>query len=126
MTIPEKLQDAFASAQNYPDLAARLAAAGVLSYTVDVASKITLYRFENGVIHLSEKTDAPVAISPQFDKGAVVKAIRDNQEGRTTYPEFMQGMANSGVIFYEATLNGENPRVTYIGIGGFYEEVIPV
>jgi len=126
MTIAEKLQDAFASAQNYPDLAARLANAGVLSYTVDISSHIILYRFENGVIHLSEKTDPPVVIASQFNNGAVVQAIRDNQQGRTTYPEFMQGMANAGVRFYEATLNGENPRVTYIGIGGFYEEVIPV
>jgi len=42
------------------------------------------------------------------------------------YPEFMERIARSGVYFYEATLNGENKRVTYIGKGGAYEEHIPL
>ena len=37
----------------------------------------------------------------------------------------MNEIAEAGVLFYEATLNGQNKRVTYIGIGGSYEEQIP-
>ena len=125
MTESQKLQEAYAGAKNYPDLAARLINAGVLSYTVEVSSCIMLYRFANGVIHLSEKTDAPGAIEAAFSEELTVKAIRDNQQGKTTFPQFMQGMAQAGVRFYEATLDA-NPRVTYIGIGGYYTEIIPL
>lgn len=126
MTATEKIQQAYASAKNYPDLAAKLIAAGVLSYVVDVSSKIILYRLADGETQLHEKTDPPVAIAHNFNDELTVKAIRDNQQGKTTYPEFMQDIANAGVRFYEATLNGKSPRVTYIGIGGYYDELIPL
>jgi len=123
MNNADKIKAAYEGATNYPNLAARLIDAGVQSYTVDVSSVIILYRFENGEIHLSEKTDAPIAIADAFDEALTVQTIRDNQQGKSTFPEFMQGIAQAGVRFYEATL-ANNPRVTYIGIGGFYEEVI--
>ena len=126
MTISEKLEAAYASAQNYPDLAARLKDAGVLSYTVDVSSHIILYRFDDGQINISEKTDTPSTIGLAFNQELTIQTIRNNQQGLITYMEFMQEIANAGVRFYEATLSGNNPRITYIGIGGFYEDLIPI
>lgn len=125
MTIPEKIQAAYTSAKNYPDLAARLLAAGVLSYTVDTSSSLIIYRLAAGEIYLGGHLNGPLAIALNFDEALTIKAIRDNQQGKTTYPQFMQGIADAGVRFYEASLQTDRPRVTYIGIGGSYEEAIP-
>ncbi|RYU88000.1 DUF1398 domain-containing protein [Mucilaginibacter terrigena] len=125
MTNEEKLQEAYATAKNYPDLAAKLAAAGIQSYVVDVATKAILYRLNDGVTILHNNGTDAVAIARDFNRELVIKAIRDNQQGKTTYPHFMQGIADAGVRIYEATLTGSNKRVNYIGLGGFYEEQIP-
>lgn len=126
MNTAEKIQAAYASAKNYPDLAAKLIVAGILSYTVDVSSRTIIYRLAAGETHLHESTTGPFPINQNFNRDLTVKAIRDNQQGKTTYPQFMEDIANAGVRFYEATLNGNAPRVTYIGIGGFYDEKIPL
>ena len=126
MTISEKIKAAYAAAKNYPDLAARLLSAGVLSYTVDTSSSLIIYRLDEGQIHLGGHASTPLAITPYFDEALTVNAIRDNQQGKTTYPQFMQGIAEAGVRFYEASLKTEKPKVTYIGIGGYYEEEIPM
>lgn len=124
MSLSEKIQAAYAAAQNYPDLAAKLLAAGVLSYTVDTSSGLIIYRVDGGQIHLGDHASEPRAIARNFNEGLTIKAIRENQQGKTTYPEFMQGIADAGVRFYEASLKTEKPNVTYIGIGGSYEEEI--
>jgi len=126
MTISEKIQAAYAAAKNYPALAAKLLAAGVLSYTVDTSTSLIIYRLNGGLIHLGGHAGEPLDIAPNFDEALTIKAIRENQQGKTTYPEFMRSIADAGVRFYEASLKTEKPKVTYIGIGGFYEEDIPM
>jgi uncharacterized protein YbcV (DUF1398 family) len=126
MSLSEKIQAAYATAKNYPDLATKLLAAGVLSYTVDTSSGLIIYRVDGGLIHLGGHASEPLSIARNFDEALTIKAIRDNQQGKTTYPEFMQGIADAGVRFYEASLKTEKPNVTYIGIGGSYEEDIPM
>ncbi|POY36350.1 hypothetical protein C3K47_11425 [Solitalea longa] len=125
MYAHEKIEAAYKSAANYPDLAKKLIEAGVLSYTVEVSTKAILYRFEDGITFLHEGKTKPVSVAEAFNKELTVKTIRESQQGKITYPEFMQGIADAGVRFYEATLNGNNKRVTYIGFGGAYEELIP-
>ena len=66
----------------------------------------------------------PRSIEAQFNEGKTIVAIRDNQQGKSDYPTFINDIARAGVRFYEATLNGNNKRVTYIGGGGSYEELI--
>jgi len=124
--IFDQIMDAYKTAKNYPALAAALIEIGIESYTVDVATGTMLYRmgFGNNLMHPSH--DGVRAIAEHFDEAKVIRAIRDNQQGKTTYPQFMDGIAAAGVRFYEATLHGENKRVTYIGSVGFYEESIPI
>ncbi|MCO4294501.1 DUF1398 domain-containing protein [Solitalea sp. MAHUQ-68] len=126
MSVQNAITEAYQSAKNYPDLVLKLISAGVLSYTVDVATSSILYRFGDGVTLLHAGAIKPRTITETFNSELTIQAIRDNQQGKTTYPEFMQGIANAGVRFYEATLNGTNKRVDYIGFGGNYEEAIPV
>lgn len=126
MSVEEKLKDAYATAKNYPELAAKLIESGILSYTVEVAAGLMLYRLADGKTIFHDSDASPKAITAQFNTEQVIKAIRDNQQGRSTFPEFMEAIAVAGVRFYEATLNGDKRRVTYMGSGGFYEEEIPL
>jgi uncharacterized protein YbcV (DUF1398 family) len=125
MELQEQIQACYKASKNYPELVRALINTGVLSYTVDTATTSILYRFAGGVtvLHAGE---AVRAINETFSGEQTVDAIRTNQQGKSTYPEFMTAIAKAGVRFYEATLEGERKRVDYIGTGGHYEELIPV
>jgi len=124
--LHNKINELYKSSKSYPDLVRNLIAIGVQSYSVEVSSGVILYRFEGGENVLHGAVSTPREISESFNRQLVLNALKDTQEGRTTYPEFMDDIAFAGVRFYEATLNGKNKRVTYIGIGGNYEEKIPL
>ena len=123
--LQNKINAIYQVSKNYPDLVRGLVSIGILSYTVDVTSGIIFYRSSGGenLFHASEGTYREVA--NKFGKEICIQAVKDTQQGKTTYPEFLDQIAKAGVRFYEATLNGERKRVTYIGSGGFYEELIP-
>ncbi len=125
MDLTEQIKDCYKTASNYPDLAKRLHQTGVGSYTVDVSSSIILYRFMEGENILHQGNITARSITEIFDEQKTIQAIRNNQQGKTDYPSFMNEIAEAGVRFYEATLTGSNKRVTYIGTGGYYEETIP-
>ncbi|MCW3093454.1 MAG: phage envelope protein [Ferruginibacter sp.] len=125
MVLAEQIQDAYKHSTSYPDLVFKLISLGVQSYTVDVATGIILYRFDGGVHELHQQTHIARQVAEEFNHELTVKAVKDNQQGKTDYPGFMNDIARAGVRFYEATFTG-NLRVTYIGIGGLYEEEIPV
>jgi len=122
----EQIQNAYKVATGYPDLVKKLVELGVQSYTVEVSSEIVLYRFDDNKTALLDKAHLPKTIAENFDRELTIQAVRDTQQGKTGYPAFMNDIAKAGVRFYEATLSGENKRVTYIGVGGHYEEKIPV
>jgi uncharacterized protein YbcV (DUF1398 family) len=119
------IQNAYKSAKNYPDLVKMLIEIGIQSYTVDVITDTILYRLPEGqhVIHTDSKSRSA---SAPFDEKLTIQAIRSNQQGMTTYQEFMDEIAKAGIRFYEATLTGQHKRVTYFGAGGQYIENIPV
>lgn len=125
MNVSAKIQEAYSTANNYPDLAKKLAQAGVQSYTVDVSSSIILYQLAEGETELHSQSISPRVIVDAFDQELTIKAIRDNQQGKTDYSQFMEDMATAGVRFYCAMLTGASKRVVYVGIGGLYEENIP-
>lgn len=53
---------------------------------------------------------------PQFDRAAVIKALRVDQAGESTFPEFLQAIWNAGVVHYEVDFDARN--VTYYGFDG--------
>lgn len=126
MNRSDSIKASYQAAKNYPDLAKRLAETGVESYTVDTASATILYRFKDGENTLHPGNGVVRVIHEHFDEKKTIQAIRNNQQGETDYLGFMNEIAEAGVRFYEATLNGQRKRVTYIGSGGFYEELIPL
>lgn len=125
MNIQESLQAAYGVAKSYPELAALLLQMGIDSYTVDTASGIILYRLPGGEHVLHNGTGTNRSIAPVFSEQDTIQAVRDSQQGKIDYPGFMDAIARAGVHLYEATLAGNNKRVTYIGKGGYYEEKIP-
>lgn len=53
---------------------------------------------------------------PKFDRDALITAIRTDQEGRSTFPEFLQAAWKAGVVGYDADFVGR--KVTYYGSTG--------
>jgi uncharacterized protein YbcV (DUF1398 family) len=53
---------------------------------------------------------------PKFDRAAVIAAIRTDQEGKSSFPEFLMATWNAGVISYDADF--VNRKVTYCGVNG--------
>lgn len=53
---------------------------------------------------------------PYFSREALITAIRADQEGRSTFPEFLQSAWKAGVVGYEADFIERN--VTYYGVNG--------
>ena len=124
MTLDEQIQQAYKTSASYPEAVKKLIECGVQSYTVEVTTGIMLYRFSNGENVVHQQTTAARQVNGNFNYEATVQAVRNTQQGKTDYPAFMNEVAQAGIRFYEATFTG-NKRVSYIGIGGMYEEAIP-
>ena len=123
--MKENILEAYTTSKSYPELVEKLMQLGIRSYTVDTATGTVLYRMDGGT-HVLHHGEAQRNINPNFSESATIDAIRSNQQGKSNYPEFMDAIAAAGIYFYEATLNGEHKRVTYIGKNGAYEELIPI
>ena len=121
----ELIKEAYKTSKSYPELVKKLTEKGIISYTVDVATGTILYRMDKGE-HILHHGESLRSITESFNEEQTIRAIRDSQQGKIDYPAFMDAIAIAGVRFYEATLSGSKKRVTYIGTGGHYEELIPV
>ena len=65
-----------------------------------------------------------IADIPVFDEKAVIRALREDQAGRTTFPEFLMAIWQAGVVRYVVDFTGR--RVTYFGCNSeSYVEAYP-
>jgi uncharacterized protein YbcV (DUF1398 family) len=53
---------------------------------------------------------------PKFDREALIAAIRTDQAGKSTFPEFLMATWNAGVVSYDADF--VNRKVMYYGVNG--------
>jgi uncharacterized protein YbcV (DUF1398 family) len=53
---------------------------------------------------------------PPFDREALIAAIRADQKGQSSFPEFLQAAWKAGVIGYDADFSARH--VTYFGADG--------
>lgn len=53
---------------------------------------------------------------PEFDREALIYALRADQEGRSTFPEFLQAAWEAGVVGYDVDFTGR--KVIYYGAYG--------
>ncbi len=109
----------------FPVLAEVLRQAGVTRNLWELPSAQSAYLTELGpVVNQGTPLVTGMHPIPAFDEAAVVRAIRADQAGETTFPEFLHGIWNAGIVHYEVDF--ANRVVTYNGAKGeSYVEVYP-
>src|ERR1700722_17487875 len=101
----------------FPHLAETLRRAGVKRNIWFLPACQSLYLTERGpVVNIG----TPVAIGtvdvPAFDRGALIAALRTDQAGKSTFPEFLASSWQAGVIRYEVDFAART--VSYYGSNG--------
>lgn len=131
-TPQEKLQKAFAYAienrpavGGFPFLAECLKQAGVINNTWTLPSCESIYVFEEGaVVNVGTPLISGMADVPVFNQEKLIEVLRADQEGKTTFEEFLMGAWNAGVTHYNVDFI--NRKVVYIGAKGeVYSENYP-
>lgn len=107
----------------FPVLAEVLRQAGVKMNRWSLPSCQSVYIMKEGSV-VQQGTPLLTGTSeiPKFNQEALVKAIRTDQEGKSTFPEFLKSTWEAGVIGYDADF--EARKVTYYGVNGenYFEE----
>jgi uncharacterized protein YbcV (DUF1398 family) len=109
----------------FPYLAAVLRQAGVRRNRWSLPSCQSVYVMQSGsVVQQGQPlVTGTVDVAP-FDEAALVKAIRTDQAGESTFPEFLQAAWQAGVTWYEVDFDART--VTYGGADGeSYLEAYP-
>jgi uncharacterized protein YbcV (DUF1398 family) len=124
----QKITDKLTEAQKYgmsirpkiggfPVLAEVLRQAGVQMNRWSLPSCQSVYIMNEGsVVQQGTPLVTGVHEIPKFDRDALIAAIRTDQEGRSTFPEFLQAAWKAGVIGYDADFTGR--KVIYFGAKG--------
>lgn len=101
----------------FPVLAEILRQAGVQKnrWTLPACQSVYVMK-EGSVVQQGTPLVTGVHEIPSFDRNALIAAIRTDQEGRSTFPEFLQSAWKAGVVEYEADFVGR--RVVYFGLSG--------
>jgi uncharacterized protein YbcV (DUF1398 family) len=109
----------------FPYLAEVLRQAGVTKNLWFLPSCQSLYLTHEGPVVVpgtplvSGATDVPA-----FDRDALIRALRTDQAGESTFPEFLAAAWHSGVVRYDADFAARN--VAYYGCNGeAYIEAYP-
>lgn len=109
----------------FPYLAEALRQAGVIKNIWSLPSCQSLYvtNFGSVVQQGTPLISGASEIAP-FNHDALIRALRKDQEGRGTFPEFLQSSWEAGVVGYEVDF--ENRSVKYYGaLGESYVEDYP-
>ncbi|MCB5163987.1 DUF1398 family protein [Streptomyces bambusae] len=86
----------------FPYLAESLRQAGVTHCRMTVPANAFLYRTTQGnVVLQGEPLITGFAPAPPFNRDAVIAALRADQAGETTFPEFVRSCWSAGITWYE-------------------------
>ena len=109
----------------FPYLAEVLRQAGVVKNVWHLPACRSLYIFEAQAVVMSMEpllTD-PTEV-PAYDEAALIRALRSDQAGESTFPEFLERTWQAGVVRFEVDFIERT--VTYEGApGGRYVEAYP-
>jgi len=98
----------------FPYLAEVLRRAGVTRNVWSLPACQSLYLTEQGpVVMQGQPMVMRAADVPVFDREALIVALRTDQAGESTFPEFLAASWRAGVVRYEVDLLGRT--VTYCG-----------
>lgn len=131
--IIEKLTDAQKYAMSirpkvggFPVLAEVLRQAGVQTNRWSLPSCQSVFIMKEGAV-VQQGTPLVTGIHeiPKFSRDSLITALRTDQNGLSTFPEFLQAAWQAGVIGYEVDFIGR--KVVYFGSNGeSYLEEYPV
>lgn len=118
MFTKEVIQNLTVKAQNekwsYPKIFDELKSLGVKNYRVDVATHEIIYEgIGNSVVEEPKESKKTLKIGAVFNITQVQQAIRNNQQKKTNYAQFLEEIAAAGVSHYE--VNMEKRTVNYQG-----------
>jgi uncharacterized protein YbcV (DUF1398 family) len=110
----------------FPYLAEALRKAGVTQNIWNLPSCQSIYLTEHGsVVSQGTPLISTTVDVPPFDREALIKAIRNDQAGQSSFPEFLQASWNAGVVNY--VVDFTKRVVIYYGVlGESYAENYPV
>lgn len=123
-SITEKLTEAQKYAMSvrpkvggFPVLAEVLRQAGIQLNRWTLPSCQSVYLMKDGsVVQQGTPLVTGTHEVPKFDRHALISAIKSDQEGRSTFPEFLLAAWKAGVVGYDADFTGR--KVTYYGSHG--------
>ncbi len=124
MNAQEKLQSAMQYAManrpkvgGFPFFAECLRKAGVLRNVWTLPSLQSVYVMNDAVL-VQQGTSLVSGMNevPDFDEVALITAIRTDQAGESTFPEFLMSSWRAGVVGYE--VNFSERTVSYYGARG--------
>lgn len=124
MNSKEKLQKAMEYAVanrpkvgGFPFLAECLRKAGIKHNTWSLPAAQSVYMMEDGwIVNQGTPLVTGMVAVPKFDQDALIKAIRTDQAGESTFPEFLKTSWNAGVVGYDVDF--DKRTVTYMGMNG--------
>jgi uncharacterized protein YbcV (DUF1398 family) len=101
----------------FPYLAECLRRAGVNRNIWTLPSCQSLFLTDRGpVVMQAEPLISGMADVPAFDRGALIAALRIDQAGKSTFPEFLAASWRAGVVRYDVDFAART--VTYLGCNG--------
>lgn len=101
----------------FPYLAETLRSAGVTHNLWSLPACQSLYLTELGpVVAQGMPLVTGMAEVPPFDQQALITALRTDQAGESTFPEFLMAAWKAGVVSYDADFIART--VTYFGSNG--------
>lgn len=110
----------------FPYLAETLRRAGVTRNLWYLPACQSLYLTEHGpVVSLGAPLVTGMADVPRFDREALIAALRIDQAGQSTFPEFLTASWRAGIVRYDVDFVART--CTYYGAAGEeYVESYPV
>ncbi len=101
----------------FPYLAEAMRQAGITKNYFDVPSMSMVFVTDEGdVLRPGVPLYNEPVVVPQFDKAALMAALRADQQGNSTFPEFVEASFRAGVIRYEVSTAAR--ACTYFGARG--------
>ncbi len=109
----------------FPYLAETLRQAGATRNIWYLPSCQSIFHTREGAVAVQPNPlISGMAEVPPFDRAALIKALRRDQAGETTFPEFLEASWKAGVVKYGVDFIART--VSYYGIGGeVYVEEYP-
>lgn len=101
----------------FPVLAEVLRQSGIKINRWSLPSCQSIYLTEDGaVVQQGTPLINDTQEIPKFNCDQLIMAIRKDQQGQSTFPEFLQAIWNAGVIGYDVDFLARN--VNYYGVNG--------